>query len=209
MRKWVKPLQNQDEYADKVKRLHTLIGLAQAGIIKLYFGDESGFSLTPCVPYGWIKKGEDACILSQRSPRINVFGLLSTDNDLHTYQKSGSLQAEFVIDCLEDLSLRMVKPTVIVLDNASLHTCQLLVAKTEEWEQKGLYLFFLPKYSPHLNRIERLWKEVKYHWLKAEHYLSLEALKQAIHNIFTGFGACFTLDFKELEVNQNLILNSV
>jgi hypothetical protein len=29
-------------------------------MIKLYFGDESGFSLTPCVPYGWIKKGEDA-----------------------------------------------------------------------------------------------------------------------------------------------------
>ncbi len=186
-----------------------MLYLAGAGIIKLYFGDESGFSLTPCVPYGWIKKGEDAGILSQRSPRVNVLGLLSTDNDLITYQKSGSLKADFIIECLDNFSLQMSKPTVIVLDNASVHTCQLLEAKREIWEQKGLYLFFLPKYSPHLNRIERLWKQVKYHWLKAADYLSLEALKQALHAIFTGFGTCFILDFKKLDLSQNLILNFV
>lgn len=176
-------------------------------MIKLYFGDESGFSLTPCVPYGWIKQGEDAHILSQRSARINVFGLLSTDNDLICYQKSGSMNAAFLIECLEGLSLRIEKPTVIVLDNASLHSSHLVKAKRESWEQKGLYLFFLPKYSPHLNRIERLWKQVKYHWLKAEDYLCLETLNEALHNIFIGFGNQFTLNFKELNFNEKLILN--
>lgn len=199
-------MQNKQQYADKVKRLHTLLYLAQAGIIKLYFGDESGFSLTPSVPYGWIKKGEDACILAQRSARVNVFGLLSTDQDLHTYQKSGRLNAQFIIESLDDFTLRMVKPTVLVLDNASLHTCQLFEAKREEWEQKGLYLFLLPKYSPHLNRIERLWKQIKYHWLKAEDYLSLEILQQALLNIFTGFGTSFNLHFNDILVPENLIL---
>jgi transposase len=52
-----------------------------------------------------------------------------------------------------------------------------------------------------------LWKQVKYHWLKAEDYLSVEALEQALHRIFTGFGAYFTLDFKEFELDQKLILN--
>lgn len=176
-------------------------------MIKLYFGDESGFCLTPCVPYGWIKKGQQACILSQRSARVNVFGLLGTDNHLLCYQKSGSLNAHFIIQCVDAFCLSITQPTVIVLDNASLHTCQVLEAKKQEWEQKGLYIFFLPKYSPHLNRIERLWKQVKYHWLKGEDYLSLDALRQALENIFSGFGTYFKLDFKDLELDEKLILN--
>ncbi|QHT72068.1 IS630 family transposase [Rhodocytophaga rosea] len=208
-RKWIKPLQNKEAYEQKVKRLHALLYLAQTGSIDLYFGDESGFCLTPCVPYGWIKKGEHAPILSQRSTRINVFGLLSTDNELLTYQKSGSLNADFIIECVEAFSTSISKFTVIVLDNASWHTCGLWEVKKEEWEQKGLYIFLLPKYSPHLNRIERFWKQVKYHWLKAEDYLSVEALKEALYTIFSGLGTYFKLDFKKLEVDENIILNCV
>jgi len=206
-RKWVKPLQDKQAYKEKLKGLHTLLYLAQTGMIKLYFGDESGFSLSPCVPYGWIKKGQDACLLSQRSARINIFGLLSIEGHLLTYQKSGNINAVFLIECLDQFSLQLSKPTVIVLDNASLHTCQLLKDKQGIWEQLGLYIFFLPKYSPHLNRIERFWKQVKYHWLKAEDYLSLDTLKDALQAIFTGFGNQFTLNFKDLDLNQNLILN--
>lgn len=200
-------MQNKEEYEEKLKRLHTLLYSAQIGMIRLYFGDESGFSLTPCVPYGWIKKRKDACLLSQRSTRVNIFGLLSTEGDLLTYQKSGSINAAFLIECLDMFSLQISKPTVIILDNASLHTCQLVEDKRDVWEQLGLYLFFLPTYSPHLNRIERLWKQVKYHWLKAQDYLSLDTLKDALHSIFTGFGNQFTLNFKELDLNENLILN--
>jgi hypothetical protein len=214
-RKWLKPLQNKQEYEEKLKRLHTLLSLAQSGIIKVYFGDDIerecsiGFSLTPCVPYGWIKKGVDACILSQRSTRLNVFGLLGTDYHLLTYQTRGSLNAHFIIECLDAFCLSITTPTVIVLDNASLHTCQVLEAKRGEWEQKGLYIFFLPKYSPHLKRIERLWKQIKYHWLKGEGYLSLDALRQALQTIFTGFGTHFTLGFKEFVSDGKLILNFV
>jgi transposase len=209
----LKPLQNRQAYEEKLKRLYNLLYLAQTAEIKLYFGDDIerecsiGFSLTPCVPYGWIKKGTHAPILSQRSARVNVFGLLSTDNELFTYQKSGSLNANFIIECVDAFSASITKPTVIVLDNASLHTCGIWETKREEWEQKGLYIFFLPKYSPHLNRIERFWKQVKYHWLKAEDYLSLETLRQALHTIFASFGTDFTLDFKELKIDKNLILN--
>lgn len=200
-------MQNKQAYEQKVRCLHTLLYLAAINEIDLYFGDESGFCLTPCIPYGWIKKGKHAPILSQRGARVNVFGLLGTDNKLLTYQRSGSLNADFIIQCVDSFSASITKPTIIVLDNASLHTCGLWEAKKEEWEQKGLYIFFLPKYSPHLNRIERFWKQVKYHWLKAEDYLSADALKQALYAIFSGFGTCFTLDFKELVVDEKLILN--
>lgn len=205
----MKPLQNQQEYEERLKRLYTLHYLAQIGRIKLYFGDQSGFCLTPCVPYGWIKKGQHTPILSQRSARVNVFGLLGTDNHLLTYQKTGSLNADFIIECVNTFCTSITKPTVMVLDNASLHTCDVWEAKREEWEQKGLYIFFLPKYSPHLNRIERFWKQVKYHWLKAEDYLSLDVLKQALHTIFSDFSTYFMLDFKEREIDEKLILNYV
>ena len=32
--------------------------------------------------------------------------------------------------------------------------------KRREWKHKGLHLLFLPPYSPHLNRIETLWRQV-------------------------------------------------
>ena len=136
-------------------------------------------------------------------------GLLSADGDLFTYQKSRSVDARFTVECLDGFSLQMSKPTVVVPGDASWRTAQAIEAKREAWEQEGLYLFSLPKYSPHLNRIERLWKQVEYHWLKAEDYLSLEALKQALCTIFTGSGTRFTLDFKELHSKENLILDSV
>lgn len=195
-------MQDQNEYEQKRLQLFTLLLLAQGGYIDLCFGDESGFSLVPTVPYGWIKKGKQACILSRHSARVNVFGLLSTRNKLTTYQKAQHLNADFIIECLDDFLLTMPQPTVIVLDNAPLHTSAAFQAKRAEWETKGLYLFFLPKYSPHLNRIERLWKQIKHGWLKAQDYLSLNHLTQALTRILTGFGSTFTLDFNEPDLTQ-------
>jgi transposase len=203
----VKPLQDQAEYLSKRDELVLLLVLAQAGYIELCFGDESGFSLLPTVPYGWIKRGQSACILSQRSARLNVFGLLSTHHQLTTYQKQESITTEFVIECLDDFAQSLSKPTVVVLDNAPMHKSVLFQAKQAEWEAKGLSIFFLPKYSPHLNRIERLWKQIKCHWLKAQDYLSFEQLKKAVNHILAHFGTAFTLQFKELDFDENLIFN--
>lgn len=195
-------MQDSEEYEQKRLTLLTLLLLSQADYIELCFGDESGFSLMPTVPYGWIKKGRSACILSQHKGRVNVFGLLSTKGKLTSYQKTESLNSAFIIECLSDFAQNLQLPTVVVLDNAPLHTSAAFRAKQAQWEAQGLYLFFLPKYSPHLNRIERLWKQIKHGWLQAQDYLSLEQLKQALTNILTGFGTAFTLNFNELEPSQ-------
>lgn len=159
------------------------------------------------MPYGWIKQGKQVGILSQHSPRWNVFGLLSTTNELVSYPKAESLKADFIIECLDDFAQTVVAPTVIVLDNAPIHTSAAFQAQQAEWESKGVYLFFLPKYSPHLNRIERLWKQIKCHWLQATDYLSFAQLQTAVTRILTEFGHTFTLNFKELEVTPNLMFN--
>jgi transposase len=38
------------------------------------------------------------------------------------------------------------------------------------WEQRGLFLLYLPRYSPHLNIVETLWRKLKYEWLSPKDY---------------------------------------
>ena len=53
--------------------------MEEAGKLKIYYGDESGFSLEPCIPYGWQPPGEYVRITPVGGHRLNVFGLLSRD----------------------------------------------------------------------------------------------------------------------------------
>ena len=56
---------------------------------------------------------------------------------------------------------------VIVLDNASAHTSKAVKAALPALEAAGVTLYYLPPYSPELNRIEELWRHVKYQELPA------------------------------------------
>ncbi len=186
-----------------------LILLDELGHLRLWYGDESGFSLSPTVPYGWIKEGEQAGILSQRSTRLNVLGLLSTANQLISYPRTGSVNTSFVIECLDDFARQCgEQPNVVVLDNAPIHRSEAFQARLTGWQAQNLYVFFLPRYSPHLNRIERLWKQIKYSWLKAEDYLGLDHLKQAVADILEGFATSFTMEFDNQVNLEKLILKS-
>jgi transposase len=55
--------------------------------------------------------------------------------------------------------------TVVVQDNGSLHRSQQVQAKWREWQDKGLYFFFLPKYCSQMNLIEPEWHQLKTHEL--------------------------------------------
>ena len=63
--------------------------------------------------------------------------------------------------------------------------------------RKGLYLFFLPKYSPHLNLAETFWRKAKYEWLKPADYLSFEKFKEKVIEIFANNGTKYLIKFKE------------
>ena len=53
------------------------------------------------------------------------------------------------------------KLTVIVQDNASIHRANLVKERVHLWKKQGLILFFLPPYSPEMNRIEDRWLHLK------------------------------------------------
>lgn len=162
----------------------------------MFFGDEAGFSLNLNVPYGWQFPGEPIRILPQRGKQINVLGFMKSSGDeVHTFSKEGSVKADFVIDAINSWRTTLVKPTVLVLDNARIHHSHLLKACLSGWEDENLYIFFLPAYSPHLNRIERLWLKAKQRWLKPSDYIDLSSLETSLDTIWAEFGKIHQVNF--------------
>jgi transposase len=175
-----------------------MVELYQKGQIDLRFGDESGFSLTPNVPYGWLPVGEQAVIPSERSKRLNVFGLMNPDNALKTWRTFDSINADFVVQCINEFAedcLQRNMQTVIVWDNASWHTAKIILEQVPIWEEKGLFLFSLPTYSPHLNKIETLWRFMKNDWLESDDYKNLKSLENAVVHILKNFGSEYKINF--------------
>jgi len=196
-RKSLKKKQNELEYEQKLSELKQLIKLCASDYIDLYFADESGFNMQGYVPYGWQPKGEYIEITPSKSKGQQVFGLMSLDCQLEFYTMTGSLNSACIIAFLEDFHQRIKKPTVIVLDNATIHHSLAFRAKIEEWKDDDLYIFYLPKYSPHLNPIETLWRNLKYQWIPYEDIETQEQLNQYIDNILLQFGQKYKIDFKE------------
>lgn len=130
------------------------------GTIDLFFTDECGFSLTPCILYGLQPIGERYTIRSAKDWVTNLFGLLSRRGKLITYATSHSINGQFIVECIDEIAKRVHKPTVLVMDNAPWNTSELVQIRQRTWAQKDVHLFFLPTYSPHLNLIEILWKKV-------------------------------------------------
>jgi len=63
------------------------------------------------------------------------------------------------------------------------------------WQEQNLYIFYLPTYSPHLNKIETLWRKIKYEWLRPETYRAFKTLKTAIWYILDCVGQQYTVQF--------------
>ena len=182
---------------------------AQQPKFQVVFTDESGFSLTPSVPYGWQAKGERVCLPTSRSKRESVLGFLSQDNHLTTYSTDQKIDSQFVMESIDQfIATQADKVTLLVLDNASIHVSKTFRAACQRWEEQGLLVWYLPTYSPHLNRIERLWLRTKYSCgsppgLKPADYTTMETLKEALKRIFDQFGEHYTIHFKTPEVSFN------
>lgn len=186
------------EVAGKTEALAELFELEAEATIELFFGDGSGFWQTPVVARAWQFPQEEIRITPERGKRLAVFGFLNRANEARMWRSEKSVNAQFVVDCIEEwMPEKLVKPRVLVLDNARIHRSRLVRSKLAEWEEKNLYVFFLPTYSPHLNLIETLWRKMKYEWLKPEDYTSFEKLTEAVKKILNEIGSQYKIKFKD------------
>jgi hypothetical protein len=66
-----------------------------------------------------------------------VLGFLSKKNELQAYSVLGSVDSEVVIRCINDFCKDLDKKTVIVMDNASMHTSERLQAQIPVWKERS------------------------------------------------------------------------
>jgi hypothetical protein len=189
---------------------------AEAGVIDLVFLDESGFAPTLPTGYTWARQGVRALVHDEppRGRRLNVLGALAPcgrDPRLVWESTLGKLDASAFLDFLwHDVAglatpvrevspgYRRARPLVVVLDNYSVHRSKMVKAAEADLARIGVRLFFLPPYSSELNRIEPLWRQVKYHDLPVRSYQSLEALQIAVDNALKTHADALTVVTNDL-----------
>ncbi len=130
------------------------------------------------------------------SKKLNVIGFLNTTKKkLFASTTYNKVDTDIVIAVFNSFVETITKKTVVVLDNASIHTSQKFKDQVKKWKEKGLLLFFLPPYSPQLNPIEQLWKFMKYYWMEFDAYTSAKNLENYIEKVIIGYGNEYEINF--------------
>ena len=182
-------------YQLKRELLGEMERLSESGAVDLYYGDEAGVALEPNVPYGWQFGDEAVSMPSEKGTGINCFGLFTRSNKSWTATSEKTIDAAFVVEQLDRFSFSLLKLTVIVLDNARIHTGKKMGERIEAWRRRGLFVFYLPTYSPHLNIAETVWRKLKYEWLSVEDYESKGHLQYAVRQALSAFGKSLQIRF--------------
>ena len=76
----------------------------------------------------------------------------------------GSINSAVVVGCIDHFAKPLVRPTSLVIDNASIHTSDEFMGNIERWSEQGLTIVPIARYSLELNLIEILWRKIKYEW---------------------------------------------
>lgn len=182
----------------RLKKLALLEQQAELGSIDLYYGDTVCISEEGYVPYGWQFRDEKVVIPSTHGSWMNCFGILTRDCRFHFQTTQETMTSDFIVSFFDKLSFEINKLTVVVLDNASVNNSKKMKERMKYWQNRGLYICYLPPYNPHFNIIERLWKELKMRWLRPEDYktadnlflnttLALSAIGKSLRIKFTPF----------------------
>lgn len=172
--------------------LANLKAKAAAGRLALYYLDECGFSPTLPTGYSWSLPKQRKLIRYEapqgrrvnalaayrpygRSPRLDVF---TAERTWDSYDLLGFLKALPWSKC----------PRVVVLDNASIHTSKVIRQARHRLAASGVYLYFLPPYSPELNQVEPVFRQVKHQEIPQRSFTTRAGLREAVVTGFDNYG---------------------
>jgi hypothetical protein len=177
---------------------------ASAGEHDLFYLDECGVAPTLPTSYTWARVGVRP-LLRHEAPerrRVNVLGALAPCGPAPRFvfetrlasegKLDGAAFLDFVCRCLVGLpggraalatppSDRRPRPCTIVLDNYGVHHSRAVQAARPALAALGVAFYYLPPYSPELNRIEPEWRALKYDRLAARSFTAGPALKAAVN----------------------------
>jgi len=158
--------------------------------LRLFYLDESGFSPSLPTGYSW-------CLPKQRKRVKYEYPQGRRVNALATYEPSArcldavpferTLTSDDLLAYLRDRLPAADVPRVVVLDNAGIHRSNVVNAARAGLAKLGIYLYYLPAYSPELNRIEPVFKQVKHHDMPTRSFTSRADLRVAVEAGFNAY----------------------
>ena len=150
------------------------------------------------MPYAWQRRGQPPVELPAVRGRgghsvLGFWQAAVAGQPLVAYQRAGALTADLFALAVDEFSRSRRGPTVLVLDNASIHKAQVVQARHAEWAARGLTLLFLPPYSPERNQSERRWHRCKHYGLRPEDYSTDATLLKRIEYVLRQVGRIYIL----------------
>jgi transposase len=177
---------------------------AARGERDLFYLDQCGVAPTLPTGYTWARVGTRP-LLRYEAPqrrRVNVLGALAPVGPCRALVVESRLASEGKLDgaafldfvcrrlaglpggaaALEALPVgyRRERPCTVVLDNYGVHHSKPVKATLPKLAAFGVAFYYLPAYSPKLNRIEPEWHALKYDRLATRSFTSGPALKAAV-----------------------------
>ena len=160
-------------------------------MISLWFVDQSGFAPTLPTNHTWGRLGKRLLVPYQapQGRRVNVVGAVAPHDPAgvrfvyETRCKSeGRYDATAHLAFVERVAAAgdPDRPCVVVLDNYAVHHAKPVQAAVPDLTERGITFCYLPPYSPELNPIEAVWKQVKHYELPERSYPTETALQQAV-----------------------------
>lgn len=170
------------------------------GECAVVYVDECRFSRQAPVPYAWQVRGQPPVELPavREAGGYSVLGFWQAKGrgqPVEAYVRPGALTADLFVLAVNEFVAHITCPTVLVLDNASIHKAHLVQACQAGWAARDLTLLFLPAYSPELNKIEVLWHRCKHYWIRPEDYASEYTLLEKVEYVLKNVGSLYTVTF--------------
>ena len=196
-RKSLKSKRDQEQFEKAQKEIQILEKKHFNQEIKLYYFDGAHFSLTPSIPYAWQRKGKEIELPTSKAGSQNVVGLLTPDHEFKSLVFETSINTETIIFAFDKFFKykRQQEKVVVILDNAPTHKSEEFEEALKRWNDKNIFFYFLPSYSPELNKIEILWRFIKYSWLPLESYIDKFSLANNLFDILRNIGKKYRIIF--------------
>ena len=146
--------------------MHTLMHQPEVEVVYI---DETSFNLWQSPSRLWLKPGMKIELVNSRGVSISMIGGLSFKRGIvHATTFAGSNNSETFLRFILGLKEKCPGPTVVVMDNLSVHKSKLVKGVFDRRFQQ----VFLPPQSCNLNPIEKVWNLVKSNWRKVSHLVS-------------------------------------
>lgn len=149
---------------------------------QLVYVDEAGFDNREDYPYGYSPKGERCYALKsgKRTERVSWISALREKKLFAPLTFEGACNRHLFETWLRECLIpQLSSGDIIIVDNATFHKGETLKKLVED---AGCEIWYLPPYSPDLNKIENWWAVLKT-WMK-QRLAAFDTVRECVDSAF-------------------------